>query len=60
MPLVLDDVLVTSDDARAANILKALARFAEEGPVMLFTRHRHLIELAEEALGGEAVAIHRL
>ncbi len=31
MPLVLDDVLVTSDDQRATNILQALAHFAEGG-----------------------------
>ena len=31
MPLVLDDVLITSDDNRAANVLKALAQFSEGG-----------------------------
>jgi uncharacterized protein YhaN len=60
MPLVLDDVLVTSDDARAANILRALARFAEGGQVMLFTHHRHLIELALSAVPDGAVAVHCL
>jgi uncharacterized protein YhaN len=60
MPLVLDDVLITSDDARAANILKALAKFAEEGQVMLFTHHRHLLDLAGGVLDGEAVKLHRL
>ena len=39
MPLVLDDVLITSDDERVGNILRALARFAEGGQVMLFTHH---------------------
>lgn len=60
MPLVLDDVLITSDDQRAANILRALARFAEQGQVMLFTHHRHLIELAGEVLGEGAMAVHRI
>ena len=60
MPLILDDVLVTSDDERAANVLRALGRFAEGGQVMLFTHHRHLIELARAALGDHAVAIHSL
>ena len=31
MPLVLDDVLITSDDERPANILRELARFAAGG-----------------------------
>ena len=60
MPLILDDVLVTSDDERATNVLRALARFAEGGQVMLFTHHRHLIELARNALGDHAIAIHSL
>ncbi len=58
MPLVLDDVLVTSDDQRAANILRALAHFAQGGQVMLFTHHQHLIELAKMALGGDELAFH--
>ena len=60
MPLVLDDVLVTSDDQRACNILQALARFAEGGQVMLFTHHRHVIDLAGRALGDAAFAEHQL
>jgi uncharacterized protein YhaN len=60
MPLVLDDVLITSDDMRAANILRALARFAEGGQVMLFTHHRHLIELARHILTEQDLAVHDL
>ena len=60
MPLVLDDVLITSDDERAANILRALARFAEGGQVMIFTHHRHLVDVARTTLGERSVAIHNL
>jgi exonuclease SbcC len=60
MPLVLDDVLITSDDERAANVLRALGRFAEHGQVMLFTHHQHLMEVARAALGEQGLAIHRL
>lgn len=60
MPLVLDDVLVTSDDHRAANILRALARFAQGGQVMLFTHHRHLIEVARSALEEQEIVFHCL
>lgn len=60
MPLILDDVLVTSDDDRATNVLRALARFAEGGQVMLFTHHRHLIELARNALSDHVIAVHSL
>jgi len=60
MPLILDDALVTSDDERAANILQALARFAEHGQVMIFTHHRHLIDVAHRALGDQAFVTHTL
>ena len=60
MPLVLDDVLITSDDVRVANILRALARFAEGGQVMLFTHHRHLVDLARAELSHDTLMIHNL
>lgn len=60
MPLVLDDALITSDDERAANILRALAQFAEHGQVMIFTHHRHLIDVARAALDDQAFVTHTL
>ena len=60
MPLVLDDALITSDDERAANILRALARFAAGGQVMIFTHHRHLLDVARAALGEQAFVAHQL
>jgi uncharacterized protein YhaN len=60
MPLVLDDVLITSDDERVSNILRALAKFAEGGQVLLFTHHRHLIELARSTLDQGTFAVHEL
>ncbi len=60
LPLVLDDVLITSDDRRAGHILQALSRFAQGGQVLLFTHHAHLIEVARSALGEEGFALHEL
>jgi uncharacterized protein YhaN len=60
MPLVLDDVLITSDDDRVANILRALVRFAEGGQVMIFTHHGHLLNVARKALGNQAFVTHTL
>jgi uncharacterized protein YhaN len=62
MPLVLDDVLMTSDDTRASHIFQALARFAQGGPgvqVLLFTHHQHLVPVGQAAL-GEGLAVHYL
>ncbi len=60
MPLVLDDVLVTSDDERASRVLEALARFTAGGQVLLFTHHRHLLDVARATLGEDVLAVHRL
>lgn len=46
LPVVLDDVLMTSDDRRAGLMLEALARFACNGQVIVFTHHRHLLDVA--------------
>lgn len=60
MPLVLDDVLMTSDDSRATHIFQALARFAQGGQVLLFTHHQHLVPLGQAALPGGQLAVHYL
>nr|WP_315243446.1 AAA family ATPase [uncultured Albidiferax sp.] len=60
MPLVLDDVLMTSDDTRATHIFQALARFAQGGQVLLFTHHQHLVQVGQAALPSGALAVHHL
>ncbi len=60
MPLILDDALITSDDERAANILRALVQFAEHGQVMIFTHHRHLVDVSSTTLGDQAFVTHSL
>jgi uncharacterized protein YhaN len=56
LPLVLDDVLMTSDDTRAALMLQALADFAGDGQVLIFTHHRHLLEVARRTLSSAVLA----
>lgn len=60
MPLVLDDVLMTSDDTRAAHMLQALAQFAAQHQVLVFTHHQHLLDIAARSLPANAVQVHRL
>jgi uncharacterized protein YhaN len=60
MPVVLDDALMTSDDRRVAQILRALARFAKEGQVLIFTHHRHLLDVARASIGDQAFVAHHL
>lgn len=60
MPLILDDLLITFDDDRCRAILPLLRDLAERTQVMLFTHHRHLLDLAREVLPGEAMRVHEL
>ncbi|MCM5569844.1 AAA family ATPase [Burkholderiaceae bacterium FT117] len=60
LPVVLDDVLMTSDDARAARMLEAIADFAEAGQAIVFTHHRHLAELARATLAPDRLTIVEL
>ena len=60
MPLILDDLLITFDDDRTRAILPMLRDLAGKTQVLLFTHHRHLLDLARETLPGEAVCLHEL
>lgn len=60
MPLVLDDILITSDDERACSVLRALSDFAASHQVLLFTHHAHVLELAERTLPAGAFAVQYL
>jgi hypothetical protein len=44
LPLVLDDVLVNFDPARAAAVARAVARTAQTHQVLAFTCHPHVVE----------------
>ncbi|HEX8610081.1 MAG TPA: AAA family ATPase [Telluria sp.] len=50
LPVVLDDVLMTSDDGRAALALRAIADFARDHQVIVFTHHAHLLGVAERSV----------
>ena len=60
IPLVVDDILVNFDNARALAALKALAELSERTQVLFFTHHDHLVDLARSALGEEVLFVHHL
>lgn len=60
IPLVIDDVLMRFDDARASAALKALARLSEKTQVIYFTHHAHLLNLAEEIIDDDVLIRHDL
>jgi uncharacterized protein YhaN len=47
VPVILDDILINSDDERAAATLKQLASLASRTQVLFFTHHRRLASLAQ-------------
>lgn len=57
LPVILDDVLMTSDEDRSGSILEALADFAGENQVLVFTHHRHMVELAQRHVPAEHLAL---
>lgn len=57
LPVVLDDVLMTSDDGRAALALQAIAEFSKGHQVILFTHHAHLLDVAERTVSGSMLQV---
>ncbi len=63
LPVVFDDVLMTSDEGRSGAMLQALAAFSQgtqETPgsqVIVFTHHRHLVEVARASVPAEGLAV---
>ena len=64
-PVILDDILINSDDGRASATMNVLADLAKRTQVLLFTHHRHLAALAHDAgaqmidLNPSSVVAHR-
>jgi len=60
MPLILDDLLITCDNDRAAAILPELAELAQRTQIFLFTHHNHLVEICRETIGEDTFHLHQL
>ena len=60
LPLVVDDILVGFDDARALAALEVLAELSAATQVLLFTHHRRVVELAELVKAEPGVFVYEL
>ncbi len=60
LPLILDDVLITFDDARADACLEALAQVSKQTQVLLFTHHQRVAESARALATRTDVFVHTL
>jgi uncharacterized protein YhaN len=60
VPVLFDDVLLESDDERAAQIVVALADLATQTQVIVLTHHRHLVEIAAATLPADRLDVIEL
>lgn len=60
MPFVVDDILITFDDERAAAALAVLAELARKTQVVFFTHHQRLADIAHSLNQPDAVFIQEL
>jgi len=50
LPFLTDDILETFDDTRAAAALALTAEMGRSGQAIMFTHHRHLVDLGREVI----------
>ncbi|MCW2925985.1 MAG: chromosome segregation protein [Thermoleophilia bacterium] len=60
MPLVVDDVLPSFDDERAAATMRLLGEVSEHLQVIFLTHHERLVDLAVAAVDSSVLHLHRL
>ncbi|MBP2337521.1 uncharacterized protein YhaN [Saccharothrix coeruleofusca] len=59
LPVVLDDVLMTFDDARAAAAIRVMAELAQRWQIIVLSHHTHIRQVAED-LGLANVTVSEL
>ena len=60
LPLIVNDILVQFDDARAKSALLVLAELSRSTQLLMFTHHEHLVRLAEASVPKDQLFLHRL
>lgn len=60
IPFIVDDILVSFDDARSIAALQVLAELSSKTQILFFTHHQHLVRLAEGQLNRDMLFVHTL
>jgi uncharacterized protein YhaN len=60
LPFIVDDILVSFDDRRCAAAFEVLAEVSKKTQVIFFAHHRHLVEIAKEAVPKGTLFVHEL
>lgn len=55
LPMVLDDIMETFDDTRAAAALALCAEIGRSGQAIIFTHHAHLVALAQKSIPSVSI-----
>ncbi len=55
MPLIADDILIEFDDERTRATLEVLAEMGQKNQILLFSHHRHVVEIARKFIDDAAV-----
>jgi uncharacterized protein YhaN len=56
-PFIVDDIFASFDDARTRHALETLAALGEGAQPIVFTHHRHVVDIAIAALGASVDVI---
>lgn len=60
LPILLDDILVQFDEARAVKALEVLKNLSKKSQIIFLTHHRHILDLAEKGISKEDYQVHFL
>jgi len=60
VPLIVDDVLISFDDERAAAALSIFGDFSLRTQVIFFTHHARLVELARQNVPTDRLFVHEM
>ncbi len=60
VPFVVDDILAKFDDQRSAAAFRVLAELSKTTQVIMFTHHRHLIDVASGAVPPDVLFVQSL
>ncbi len=56
LPFLADDLFVNFDDQRASAGLQVLSELAQSTQVLIFTHHKHLVEIARRCTDGQVLS----
>ena len=60
IPFILDDVLISFDNERAAAALAVLADFSARTQIIFFTHHAHMVDLARQSVPADVLFVHEM